>query len=170
VIGRHSGADTPGPAGLGTMAHRLLAEAGLPVLVVWEPRPNIGRILICTAAGEPGKADIRFGGRLARRTGANLAVLHVKSRTTTPDESKRAERHLNEAQKFLASLGVHTGVATAEGPLVKTILAEAERGDYDLMIVGAPAPQARHRGRWRDFATQIVSGTRRPVLVVPMRE
>ncbi|MGH2372597.1 MAG: ATP-binding cassette domain-containing protein, partial [bacterium] len=87
VIGRHSGADTVGPAGLGTTAHRVLGEAGVPVLILQEPRPQISRILICTAAGEPGKTDIRFGGRLARRTGAHTTVFHVRSRTATPDES-----------------------------------------------------------------------------------
>ncbi|MGQ0550123.1 MAG: ATP-binding cassette domain-containing protein [Armatimonadota bacterium] len=170
VIGRHSGADTVGPASLGTTAHRVLGEAGLPVLILQEPRPQINRILICTAAGEPGKTDIRFGGRLARRTGAHTTVFHVRSRTATPDESKRAERHLNQAQKFLASLGVQSDISSAEGSLVETILAKAEGDDYDLIVIGAPAPRVRQRVRGRDFATQIVSGTPRPVLLVPMRE
>ncbi|MGQ0568333.1 MAG: ATP-binding cassette domain-containing protein [Armatimonadota bacterium] len=170
VIGQRVGTDTLRPAGLGTTARRVLTQAGSPVLVLQVPRPHIGRILICTAAGEPGKTDIRFGGRLARRTGAHTAVLHVRPRTATPDESRRAKRHLDQAQRFLASLGVQSDVSIAEGPLVETILAEAERGDYDLIVIGAPAPRAPGRRRWRDFATQIISGSRRPVLVVPMRE
>ena len=35
------------------------------------------RILICTAVGEPGKADVRVGGWLARRLGAEVTLLHV---------------------------------------------------------------------------------------------
>lgn len=170
VIGRHRGTETVGPAGLGTTAHRVLGEAGVPVLILQEGRPQINRILICTAAGEPGKTDIRFGGRLARRTGAHTTVFHVRSRTATQDESKRIERHLNQAQKFLASLDVDSDTSTAEGPPLETILAKAEGDDYDLIVIGAPAPRVRQRVRWRDFATQIVSGTRRPVLIVPMRE
>jgi len=156
--------------GLGTAPRRVLNRAGLPVLFLQGPRPRVARVLICTAGGEPGKADIRFGGRLARRTGAQATVLYVRPGTATPTEGKRAERHLAQAQRFLGSLGVRSDVSLAEGQLIETILSVAERGDYDLIVIGAPAPRARQRLRWRDFATQIVSGARRPVLVVPMTE
>jgi nucleotide-binding universal stress UspA family protein len=53
---------------------------------------------------------------------------------------------------------------------VETIANEAERGDYDLVVIGAPAPLGRYRVRARDYAAGIVSATRRPVLVVPMPE
>ncbi len=169
VIGRHS-AGVRQPNGLGTTARRVLTLTGVPVLVLQAPRPAISRVLICTAAGEPGKTDVRFGGRVARRTGAHTTVLHVRPRTATADEHKRAERHLGQAQRFLSSLGVRSDVSIGEGPLIETILAEAERGDYDLVVIGAPAPRAPQRMPWHDFATQIVSGTPRPVLVVPMQD
>jgi len=170
VIGQRAGTGSTEPLGLGTTARRVLTEAGLPVLILRVPRAQITRVLICTAAGEPGKTDIRFGGRLARRTGAQATVLHVRPRMPAPEEDRRARRHLEQAQGFLTSLGVRGDVAVADGPLVATILAEAERGDYDLIVIGAPGPRAPQRLRWRDFATRVVRGTQRPVLVVPMRE
>ncbi|HEY6103647.1 MAG TPA: hypothetical protein VI007_10545 [bacterium] len=57
-----------------------------------------------------------------------------------------------------------------QGPLVETIANEAERGDYDLVVIGAPAPLSRHRMRSRDYAAGIVGAIRRPLLVVPMPE
>ncbi|HEV8339037.1 MAG TPA: ATP-binding cassette domain-containing protein [bacterium] len=170
VIGQGGRREEEQMTGLGTTARRVLMEAGVPVLVLEESRPQIDRVLICTAAGEPGKTDIRFGGRLARRTGAETTVLHVRPGESTPAGRRRAERHLEQAGAFLGSLGVRSEIKLADGPLVETILAEAKRGDYDLIVIGAPAPRAVQRLRWRDFATSIVSGTERPVLVVPMRE
>jgi sulfate transport system ATP-binding protein len=170
VIGQGGRREEEQMTGLGTTARRVLMEAGVPVLVLEESRPQIDRVLICTAAGEPGKTDIRFGGRLARRTGAETTVLHVRPGESTPAGRRRAEHHLEQAGAFLGSLGVRSEIKLADGPLVETILAEAKRGDYDLIVIGAPAPRAVQRLRWRDFATSIVSGTERPVLVVPMRE
>ena len=50
----------------------------------------------------------------------------------------------------------------------RELLSEAEEGDYDLIVIGAPAPRPPRRLRWHDLANQIVSGTHRPVLVVPL--
>jgi len=166
VIGRRGSRQQPS-LGFGTTARRVLTRAHLPVLVLQTARPHIGRILICTAAGEPGKVDIGFGGRIAHRTGAQAAVLHI-ARTSSKEAAKRAERHLRQAQRFLSSLGVENEASIIRGPLVETIANEAERGDYDLVVIGAPAPQTRRNVRSRDHAAGIVGATRRPVLVVPM--
>ena len=167
VIGRQgSRQQVPG---FGTTARRVLTRAHLPVLILQAARPEIKRVLICTAAGEPGKVDIRFGGRIAHRAGARATVLHIP-RTTSKEAAKRADRHLRQAERYLTSLGVPAEVSTLQGPLVETIANEAERGDYDLIVIGAPAPNGRHRLRSRDYAAEIVGAIRRPVLVVPMPE
>jgi len=166
ILGRNN---NPGakPMGIGATAQRVLAHAAVPVLLVSEPRDTIRRILICTAGGEPGKSDVRFGGRLARRTGAEATVLHVSGHQTSARERNRVEKHLNQAQASLRTLGVKSNIRIEEGPALNGILQEAEAGDYDLVVIGAPTP-GRHIGQ--DFATQFISATSRPVVVVPMQK
>jgi nucleotide-binding universal stress UspA family protein len=71
----------------------------------------------------------------------------------------------------LQALGVDGEIKeTTSATFVAAILAEAEAGDYDMVVIGAPAPQAPQQLVWSDVATQIVTGAKRPVLVVPMME
>src|SRR5262249_10297362 len=60
-----------------SVAEELLPRMTTPLLLVRGRPRRIERILICTAVGEPGKADIRAGGWLARRLGASATLLHV---------------------------------------------------------------------------------------------
>ncbi|HEX9615878.1 MAG TPA: ATP-binding cassette domain-containing protein, partial [Anaerolineales bacterium] len=171
VIGRQEGNFSPGSSGLGSTARQVLNLAAVPVLLVKDPRTRIDRILICTAVGEPGKADVRFGGRLARRTGAAATVLHVRRPQSMPREVKSVERHLQQAQRSLEALRVKSEIKIKENlPPLVGILNEAESGDYDLIVIGAPASRNFQQVRWTDLATQIVAGTSRPVLIVPLVE
>ncbi|HEX6383041.1 MAG TPA: ATP-binding cassette domain-containing protein [Anaerolineae bacterium] len=169
VLGRAADTDSAA-AGLGTVANRLLLETSVSVLFVQSPRLRIDRILICTAVGEPGKSDVHFGGRIARRMGAQVTVLHVHRLGVTAAEKRRIEQHLGRARSSLAALGVHSVAKAVHGPVTERILREAEDGDYDLIVIGAPAPPAHQQFFWPNLAVGIVAGTTRPVLVVPMLE
>lgn len=169
VMGRADDSDSTA-AGLGTVANRLLLEAGIPVLFVRTPQPRVNRILICTAVGEPGKSDVHFGGRIARRMGAEVVVLHVHRQGATAAERRRIEHHLAQAQASLAALGVRSKAMAKDGPPLESILREAGDGNYDLIVIGAPAPPAQQQFFWPNLAVGIVAGTTRPVLVVPMLE
>jgi nucleotide-binding universal stress UspA family protein len=171
LLGRQRESISPDSRGLGSTTRQVLNLAAVPVLLVKDPRPRIDRILICTAVGEPGKADVRFGGRLARRTGAAATVLHVRRPKSAPRELKFIERHLQQAQRSLEALNVKSETKIKEGlPPLEGILKEADHGDYDLIVIGAPSPRYFHQVRWSDLATQIVAGTSRPVLIVPLVE
>jgi sulfate transport system ATP-binding protein len=158
-------------AGRGATHSPMLFQSDTPMLFVHAPRPSIERLLICTAAGEPGKSDVRFGGRVALRTQAQATVLHVRRPGATPEERTRVERHLRQAQASLETLGVTSQAKLEEGATpLDGILREAEAGDYDLIVIGAPAPRAPQQLFWSDLATQIINSTTRPVMVVPMVE
>ncbi len=167
VLGR---TPTPHQMDLEPVARHLLEWIELPVLLVPQPRSPIERMLICTAAGEPGKSDVLFGGRLARRLGAFVTVLHVLRSQAPQEERARAERHLRRAQASLEALGVRCQIKVKEEPALRHILSEAESGDYDLIVIGAPGPRAPYQFRQSDMATQIITSTTRPVLVVPLVE
>jgi sulfate transport system ATP-binding protein len=174
---------TAGGKALGRTAARVAEELRVPVVIVPASRDSIRRVLICTAAGEPGKADIEFGGRIARRSGASATILHVRpERRSEPrpaadatGELRAAEAlHLEKGLLTLDRLTVAGQVKIRYGAIIEEIFSEAEGGDYDLIVIGAHASGApRSRGRPSgisdDIANAIVTGARLPVLMVPLR-
>lgn len=146
---------------------QILQQSGIPVLVVQKPVERFKHFLICSAVGEPGKADVRAGGRLARMVGATVTVLHVGGDFGL-EQKKRTDRHLEQALSTLETLGVKGDSKIANGPAVDVILKEAVSNAYDLIVIGAP--HSAQRLIWQDAAGKIVSNTQVPVLIVPMTE
>jgi nucleotide-binding universal stress UspA family protein len=144
----------------------VLAHADVPVLVVKGERTQIERVLICTAAGEPGKSDVREGGRLARRLGAAVTLLYV---AREPGElSPVTQNHLDRAAATLKSMDVEANVQIKRAPTpVAGIMSEAREGDHDLIVIGAHGPRSRTRFKLNDVMLQVLSTADRHVLVVP---
>ncbi|MFN8485180.1 MAG: ATP-binding cassette domain-containing protein [Anaerolineae bacterium] len=157
----------------GAPIDRLQREATTPVLVGKGARTPIKRVLLCSAGGEPGKLDVVFGARLARRVGASTRLLYVAQpvREAQPvgvaDGADRPwlARHLEEGRLTLLGQGVEVDTKVRQGGVVDEILAEAAEGDYDLIVVGGHVP-SRQRPGARDVAAEIVARADRPVLVV----
>ncbi len=157
-----------GMTALGTTV-RMILNQGVPVVIVQKPTKEIKSMLICSAVGEPGKADVRVGGRLARLLGASTTVLHV-SDDETEDQRNRTALHLEQALSTLESFGVTATSKIGKEPFVEYILEEASTDEYDLIVIGAPGPQTAERLYWSDAVTEIVNGTKVTVLIVPMTE
>ena len=153
---------------LGETLVRVLEHSSIPVLVAKGERTKLERVLICTAAGEPGKSDVRVGGRLARMLGAQVTLLFVTRESEGPDSLTRS--HLDRASATLRAHDVKSQVRVrfAETPLAG-ILEEAEQGDHDLIVIGSHGPRSRSRRLFalNDVTLQVVSTADRPVLVVP---
>ncbi len=146
-----------------------LERPDMPVLVIKGKPTAIERILICTAAGEPGKSDVRVGGQLAQRVGANVTLLHV-SRQAKP-VSRLTRLHLDRAASTLRALDVNTDVQIREANRpVEGILHEAQKGNHDLIVVGSHGPQSRSAFGSDDITLQTVAGATCSVLVVPAEE
>ena len=168
VLGRKESGSLMPRTGLGRHVRRLL-EIGIPVVIAQEGR-QLSHILICSAVGEPGKADVRIGGRLARLTGANATVLHVRREEEAEDQWKLSERHLQQALSTLQTFGVKGDSMIGKEPAVEFILEQANTGNYDLIVIGAPPPGTSSRFLLHDSASEIVDGSSLPVLIVPMVE
>lgn len=146
-----------------------LINSGVPVLLIQDNHHQILQILICSAAGEPGKDDILFGGRVAKLTGAHITLFHIARKEATTGEKKRVEKHLNLGKASLEAMGIVNKIKIKEHQLpVEGIINEMESGNYDLLVIGAPAPKATQTFIWSNLTVQIISRTSRPVLVVPM--
>src|SRR5215211_5699388 len=151
---------------LGETLATVLEHADIPVLVAKGERESLNRILICTAAGEPGKSDVVVGGRLARLLGATVTLLFVARESEEPGSLTRT--HLDRGAATLRSLDVagEVRVRFAASP-TEGILAESEAGDHDLIVIGSHGPRVRRRFGLNDVTLGVLDGADRPVLVVP---
>jgi ABC-type Fe3+/spermidine/putrescine transport system ATPase subunit/nucleotide-binding universal stress UspA family protein len=144
-------------------AVRLLDYLPVPVLLVRGPVRRPRKILICTAVGEPGKADIRIGGWVARQLAAEATLLHVYRGAEPPqwvrDHLRRGVATLRSLE-VAASLTLRPAETPAEG-----IRDEARDGDYDLVVVGGHPPELR--GERENVTRQVVDLAGCSVLVVP---
>jgi sulfate transport system ATP-binding protein len=144
-----------------------LERPQIPTLVAKGERAEIKRILICTRAGEPGKSDVRIGGRLAGRFGATVTVLYITE--TSAEPSAVARRHLEKASATLRGLAVENEIRirSATTP-AEGILQEA--AGHDLIVLGGHGPISRSIFGADDVTLQVLNGANRPVLVVPAEE
>jgi sulfate transport system ATP-binding protein len=154
---------TDGP---NTMLSKVLKNASVPVMIVKGERNSFSRILICTAAGEPGKGDVQLGGRIARRLGAVVTLLYVTIGWDEPGPIPRA--HLERAAATLRAMEVESRVKIRQDVSPAAgILNEAREGDFDLIVAGGHGPRSRSLFSYDDVTVQVISGADRPVLVVP---
>ncbi len=150
---------------LGDTLMTVLEHADVPVLIAKGERSQVERVLICTAAGEPGKNDVREGGRLARRLGATVTLLYVSRGS---DVSALTRSHLDRAIATLKSIDVEADVRIRSAPTpVAGIMAEIRERDHDLIVIGAHGPRSRTRFKLNDVMLQVLSIADRHVLVVP---
>jgi sulfate/thiosulfate transport system ATP-binding protein len=153
--------------GPGEILPGLLATLSTPLLAVQGEPDSFKRILICTAVGEPGKADVRVGGWLARRLGAEVTLLHVLIDGGGPAPWVKA--HLDAGLATLRGLEVTSRtVLRPARAAVQGILDEAKEGGHDLIVLGRHAA-SRPGGRVRrhDFSFEILAGSGKSVLIVP---
>lgn len=146
-----------------------MRRSPIPVLIVKGARPSIRRILFCTAGGEPGKRDIIFGGRLARRTGAETTLLYVDSDalpTTARPSRPWIENHLEEGALTLRNQGIQVKVKQRQGIVTEEILQEVQEGEHDLVVIGRHLEGTASRFGGTDLAGEIVHRAECPVLVV----
>jgi sulfate/thiosulfate transport system ATP-binding protein len=151
---------------LGETLMSVLENADIPVLVAKGESLKLERVLICTAAGEPGKRVAQIGGRLARRLGAKVTLLFVTKESEEPGTLTRG--HLDRGAATLRALDVtsQVKVRTAATP-VEGIITEAEAGDHDLIVIGSHGPRSRMLFKLNDVMLQVLANANRPVLVVP---
>jgi nucleotide-binding universal stress UspA family protein len=147
---------------------KLMECCTVPVLVLRHMPDELRRVLICTAAGEPGKCDIREGGKLARRLKASVILLHVRP-TGSRDISLTAKAHLERAAATLRGLDLAGSVKIREAASpAEGILTEAREGAHDLIVAGVPSTGSRSHSE--DITFRVLNGTQLAVLVVPMGE
>ncbi|HEX5691503.1 MAG TPA: ATP-binding cassette domain-containing protein [Roseiflexaceae bacterium] len=149
-------------------AEDILQAGDHHVLLVPGAQPSLARVLICVAAGEPGKDDVLFAGRLLRHLGASATLLSVLPKGgDNPQLRERNMRFLEAGVRSLGLLGVAAQPLIRVGAVRDEILAEMAEGGYDMLTLGAPLPRADGRSVLAGVVGQILSSSaKRPVLIV----
>jgi nucleotide-binding universal stress UspA family protein len=76
-------------------------------------------------------------------------------------------RHLREAARLLNEFQVKARIELTHGDVAEEILAEAEKGDYDLIVIGAARDHNRLK-EWLlgDVTRTVVNHAKRSILIV----
>ncbi|MBN1661372.1 MAG: universal stress protein [Anaerolineae bacterium] len=171
---------------LDSVAMRVVERARVSVLCVKGSRAGLSKVLICASGTEMGHLSVWAGAALACGAGAKTTVLHVvdalpamytgleqmeetlaellQSDTQTASELRWAAQVV-KAECELSEVKLRRGIVVDE------ILAEAQDGDYDLIVIGSSEVAGGLRlALMGNLAREIVVRAKRPVLVVrPMR-
>ncbi|MBZ5603925.1 MAG: universal stress protein [Acidobacteriia bacterium] len=157
--GRGAGANVA----LGPVASRVVEHALGPVLIARELRSESGlRILIAADGSDASVAAINTLTRLFDLRGSEATFMHVAEtpwihlgleedwETYDEDEKERSDAGVlekqmtregsaivNQARDLLRGTGASVETAMDEGNPADAILGEAERGQYDLIVLGA---------------------------------
>lgn len=150
---------------LGETFISVLQHADIPMLLVKGEKTDIERVLICTAAGEPGKNDVIVGGRLAQRLGALPTLLHV---TRDRDDPKVTRKHLDRAVAALRALDLEGDARVRHSATAASgILEEVKEKNHDLIVLGSYGPRSKAFFDLNKVMLQVASDVDRSVLVVP---
>jgi nucleotide-binding universal stress UspA family protein len=166
---------------------RVVEEAPCSVLIAKGRISPIRRILLCDSGAHDSSALGDFTARLANALGGDeeVTVLHVMSQMGAgpgveghqlqADVNELIAEHTPEGDllerdlEVLDQPGVRPRPLVRRGLVVDEILAEARKGLYDLVIIGAHRGQGWQRFLLDDLAFKIAAGLDRPVLVARVR-
>jgi len=164
-------------------AEQVIKEMSCPVLIAQEHNGPLCRILVCEG-GQSVKLLPAITGRLRplMQQAERIVLLHVMSQITAmpgvrgwelrADAEELIGQHTPEGERLeydltaLTSLGVQVTVKVRHGVVVEEILAEAEEGNYDVIVLGTPQVTGFQRYLVDDPIHKIVMLGSCPVLVV----
>lgn len=164
----------------------LLCDSGAQSPSVWLPSDALPSASLGTGGTGNAVPSVlhRFTAQLARllKGEEEVTILHVMSQMSAgPGVDGKALRAgteelianttpegmlLEQDIAALERLGVHARAEVRHGLVVDEILGEAQRGDHDLVVIGAYRGEGWQRVLLDDLAHKIVVQVDRPVLVV----
>jgi nucleotide-binding universal stress UspA family protein len=173
---------------VGSVAEKILRSSRIPVLIVHDATRPLRRILATTDFGASSSHAVELAAALAGKADARLTLLHVAAELSAAYMARgaaampyypmvvappRAElegvvrRELDEASERLRPLVPQHDSVLRRGSAWAEIVAEAEDGDYDLVVVGTQGRTGPARWFLGSVAERVVRSSRPPVLVVP---
>ena len=167
VVGPHGGRETP--RGIGTTAERLIRTSPVPVLLVSQPRlRGLKQLLVPVDGGDLTRMVLEWADFVAKRDGAEMALMHVLDPTTQAPASSAATRD----DRWLSSLARdgpepnRTTSFTVSGKPADEILAATARLDADLIVMGRRGRRRVLSGVVGSTASDTLRNAPCPVLII----
>lgn len=169
---------------LGSTALRVAENSPCPVIIVKGKARSIQRILLCDSGAGRSSLLSRFTAQLAEMLVGEeeITVLHVMSQMSAgpgvsgqhlrADAEALIEAYAPEGDLFkqgiqvMSESGIHSTPKVRHGLVVDEILDEAQKGCYDLVVIGAYQGVGWQRFLLEDQARKIMSQLDLPVLVI----
>ena len=122
-------------------AEQILQSGDHHLLLAAHPGARLEKALVCAASGEPGKDDVLFAGRLLRHVGAQAKLFTVVNGVHSPEyQRQHVERFMAGGKHSLERFGVPTESEIRIGQPQTEIIEEMRKGEFDLVVLGAPLP------------------------------
>ena len=122
-------------------AEQILQSGDHHLLLAAHPGARLEKALVCAASGEPGKDDVLFAGRLLRHVGAQAKLFTVVTGVHSPEyQRQHVERFMAGGRHSLERFGVPTESEIRIGQPQTEIIEEMRKGEFDLVVLGAPLP------------------------------
>lgn len=163
---------------------RLIREVPCSVLIAKEKLTQLDRLLVCDSGGRHPSEVVLFTAQLANWLPhpVEVTILHVMSQITAypgvPGQQLRASAEeliqvdspegllLKEDLHLLEKTDTKIRPKVRHGLVVDEILAEAEEGKYQMIIIGAHRYRGWQRFLLDDLAYEVVTHAELPVLIV----
>lgn len=128
------------------------------------------------------QAVIEHAALLAGALAADLTLVHIAApdpefvgfavgpqsvRDGRAGEIRTEHRELQEAAKALCERAISARALLIQGPTAETILAEAQRLEADMIVIGSHGHGMLYRALLGSVSEGVVRGARCPVLIVP---
>lgn len=168
---------------VGPVAERVMLHAGCPVLIAKTEPAGLNRLLICESGREPSLLK-RLTARLPAllQPGTDITVLHVMSQIIAapgvPEWQLYASadeliaKHTPEGELLESDVALLTETRLSpqakirHGLVVDEIVAEANAGEYDLVIIGTHVASGWERLLLDDVSHALVTQINRAILVL----
>ncbi|HLE73937.1 MAG TPA: universal stress protein [Anaerolineales bacterium] len=170
----------------GNTATKVLTSMPTAILFAKGVSDDFDRLLLCESLGVEGTLikDLKYRFPLFFKGGREITILHVMSQMGAQPGVKSWELRASaeelidagtlEGQLIQEELGALTEKSRAQvrprvrhGPVVEEIMAEAEEGGYDLIVIGAHQASGWQGFLLENLAIRIVAASHKPVLILP---
>ena len=141
-------------------------------------------ILVAVDLSPASERVVEAAGRVAKLTGAKVYILHTAEpepdfvgydagpevvRTQVANEYRREHRDVQALADKLRDDGLNATALLIQGPTVETALREADNLEAELIVVGTHGHSAVYDVLIGSYSAGIIRKSKRPVLVVPIR-
>ncbi len=155
---------------LGSVAEKVSQYSRAPVLIARE-RDSVSRILVPIDGSENAGKALEYAAAIAREANAEITLLYVLERSLFRSKTEEAKKMgaliLSKSTKVK---GIELQQRLELGNPAKIITQMADKGDYDLIVMGSKGQGARMRFLLGSVSSHVIHYANRSVLIVPKSE